>query len=84
MSDAIKISALPNTGTTGVPGSPAGGLPGSGIGDGGKPVSGSGGVQPVPHPSGIPGRSRAGKGDDKGDLAPSPDQALEDIKKGSR
>ena len=84
MSDATKISALPNTGPAGASGIPAGGLPGSGIGDAGKPGPGSGGVQPIPNPSGIPGKSRAGEGEDKGDLAPGPEQALDDIKKGSR
>jgi len=41
-------------------------------------------VQPVPNPSGVPGKPHTGEGEDKGDLAPGPDQALNDIKKGSR
>ncbi|MGB9166167.1 MAG: hypothetical protein WCC41_17270 [Rhodomicrobium sp.] len=41
-------------------------------------------MQPIPNPSGIPGKAAAGEGEDKGDLAPGPDQTLNDIKKGSR
>ncbi len=82
MTDDVKTVPLPG-GTSGHD-IPAGGIPGSGGIDTGKPGHGGGGVQPVPNPSGIPGRSRAGEGEDKGDLAPSPDQALDDIKKGSR
>ncbi len=82
MTDDVKTVPLP--GATGGHDIPAGGIPGSGGIDAGKPGQGSGGVQPVPNPSGIPGRPRAGEGEDKGDLAPSPDQALDDIKKGSR
>jgi hypothetical protein len=41
-------------------------------------------VQPIPNPSGIPGKPAAGESEDKCDLARSPDQALNDIKKGSR
>ena len=50
----------------------------------GQPTFGSGGVKPEPNPSGIPGGSRAGEGEDKGDLAPGPDRILNDIKNGSR
>jgi hypothetical protein len=82
MTDITKSGPLPRT--TGGPDIPTGGMPDSGGIDTGKPGYGSGGVQPVPNPSGIPGRSRAGEGEDKGDLAPSLDQALKDIKKGSR
>ena len=82
MTDDVKTGPLP--GAAGGHDIPAGGIPGSGGIDAGKPGYGSGGVQPVPNPSGIPGKSRAGEGEDKGDLAPSPDQALDDIKKGSR
>ncbi len=78
MINDVKGSPLP--GAAGGPDIPTGGLPGSGAA---KPGEG-GGVKPVPNPSGIPGKSRAGEGEDKGDLAPSPDQALDDIKKGSR
>ena len=82
MTDDVKTGPLP--GATGAPDIPVGGIPGgSGI-DTGKPGYGSGGVQPVPNPSGIPGKPRAGEGEDKGDLAPSPNGTLNDIKKGSR
>lgn len=57
-----------------IPGSP----PIGGPIDSGKP--GEGGIQPVPNPSGIPGRPHASEGDDKGDLAPG----LDDIKRGAR
>ncbi len=80
MADQTHGGPLP--GATGGPDIPSGGIPGTGVTDTGEP--GSGGVQPVPNPSGIPGRSHAGEGEDKGDLAPSPDRALDDIKKGSR
>jgi hypothetical protein len=82
MTDDIKSGPLP--GATGCPDLPAGGMPGSGAADTGKPGAGGGGVQPVPNPSGIPGKPHTGESEDKGDLAPSPDQALNDIKKGSR
>ena len=81
MTDEVKSGPLP--GVTGGPGQPLGGVPGTGAADTGKPGAG-GGVQPLPNPSGIPGRGGASEGEDKGDLAPGPDQALEDIKKGSR
>ncbi len=71
-------------GATGGPDVPSGGIPSGGGIDTGKPGYGSGGVQPVPNPSGIPGKPHAGEGEDKGDLAPGPDQAFNDIKKGSR
>ena len=80
----VEPKSTPLPGATGGPDIPTGGIPGTGATDTGKPGYGSGGVQPVPNPSGIPGKSRAGEGEDKGDLAPSPDQALDDIKKGSR
>ncbi len=82
MTDDVKSGPLP--GATGGPDIPSGGIPGTGATDTGQPGYGSGGVQPVPNPSGIPGKPGAGEGEDKGDLAPSPDQALDDIKKGSR
>jgi hypothetical protein len=50
----------------------------------GKPGGGSGSVQPCLNPSGIPDKPHSREGEDKGDLAPSRDQALNDIKKGSR
>jgi hypothetical protein len=56
----------------------------SGGRDAGEPGYGSGGVRPIPNPSGIPGKPRSGEGEDKGDLAPGADQALKDIGKGSR
>jgi hypothetical protein len=82
MTDDVKTGPLP--GAAGSPGLPTGGIPGTGVRDIGQPGAGGGGVQPAPNPSGIPGKSSAGKGEDKCDLAPSPDQALNDIKKGSR
>jgi hypothetical protein len=89
MTDDVKGGPLPGvmSGPNEPTGVPANGdqITGAGKGlDTGKPGTGSGGVQPVPNPSGIPGKSHAGEGEDKGDLAPSPDQALNDIKKGSR
>ena len=82
MTEDVKTGPIP--GATGGHDIPAGGIPGSGGIDTGKPGFGSGGVQPVPNPSGIPGKQHTGEGENKGDLAPSPDQALNDIKKGSR
>ncbi len=82
MTDITKTGPFP--GATGGPDIQIGGTPGSGSTDAGKPGYGSGGVQPVPNPSGIPGKPPTGEGEDKGDLAPGPDQALNDIKKGSR
>lgn len=82
MADTSKSGPLP--GATGGPDMPAGGIPGTGAADAGRPGPGAGGVQPVPNQSGIPGKRHSGEGEDKGDLAPSPDQALNDIKKGSR
>ena len=82
MTDITKPAPLP--GATGGLDTPSGGIPGGGGIDTGRTGYGSGGVQPAPNPSGIPGRSRAGEGEDKGDLASGPDQALNDIKKGSR
>jgi len=78
MTSASKSSPLP--GATGGPDIPADRIPGTG-GTNAEPGRG-GRIQPEPNPSGIPGR--AGEGEDKGDLAPSPDHALNDIKKGSR
>ena len=82
MTDDVKTGPLP--GAAGGPDIRTGGIPGSGGIDTGKPGHGSGGVQPVPNPSGIPGKPHSGEGEDKGDLAPGRDQALNDIKKGSR
>jgi hypothetical protein len=82
MTDITKPGPLPDA-TVG-PDIPTGGIPGGGGIDTGKPGYGSGGVQPVPNPSGIPGKPHTGEGEDMGDLAPGPDQALNDIKKGSR
>jgi hypothetical protein len=82
MTDITKVGLIP--GVTGGPDIPTGGIPGSGGIDTGRPGDGSGGVQPVPNPSGIPGKPHTGEGEDKGDLAPGPDQVLNDIKKGSR
>jgi hypothetical protein len=81
MTDDVKSGRLP--GATGGPDIPSRGIPGGDATDIGRPVAG-GGVQPIPNPSGIPGKPTAGEGEDKGDLAPSPDQTLNDIKKGSR
>ena len=84
MTDDVKSGPLP--GAAGGRDIPSRGIPGGGIpggGDTGRPVAG-GGVQPIPNPSGIPGKPAAGEGEDKGDLAPGPDQTLNDIKKGSR
>jgi hypothetical protein len=81
MADDVKTGPLP--GATGGPDIPAGGIPG-GATDTGKPGYGGGGVRPVRNPSGIPGKPHSSEGEDKGDLAPSLDQALKDIKKGSR
>ena len=78
MTDDIKSGPLP--GATGSRDIPSRGIPG----DTGRPGAGGGGVQPIPNPSGIPGKPAAGEGEDKGDLAPGPDQTLNDIKKGSR
>ena len=82
MTDEVKSGPLP--GVAGGPGQPGGGIPSTGATDTGQPGAGGGGVQPVPNPSGIPGKGGASEGPDKGDLAPGPDQALDDIKKGSR
>lgn len=82
MTDDVRSVPLP--GAIGGHDIPPGGIPGSSGIDTGRPGDGSGGVQPVPNPSGIPGKPPTGEGEDKGDLAPSPDQALNDIKKGSR
>jgi hypothetical protein len=82
MADQSNSSSLP--GATGGRDIPTGGVPGTGARDIGQPGQGAGGVQPAPNPSGIPGKPHSGEGEDKGDLAPSPDQALNDIKKGSR
>ena len=82
MADITESGPLP--GATVGPGAPTSPIPGKGISDHGQPGYGSGGVQPIPNPSGIPGKSHANEGEDKGDLAPSPDQALNDIKKGAR
>jgi hypothetical protein len=79
MTDDIKSGPLP--GATGGRDIPSRGIPGGG--DTGRPGAG-GGVQPIPNPSGIPSKPTAGEGEDKGDLAPGPDQTLNDIKKGSR
>ena len=78
-----NVKTGPRPGATGGPDIPTGGIPGGGATDTGRQGAG-GGVQPVPNPSGIPGKGRTGEGEDKGDLAPSADQALNDIKKGSR
>jgi hypothetical protein len=80
----VESTGVPLPGATGGPDIPSGTIPGTGAADTGQPGEGSGGVQPVPNPSGIPGKSGAGLGEDMGDLAPSPDQALDDIKRGSR
>ena len=81
MTDDVKTGPLPNA--TGGSDIPSRGMPGGGATDTGRPGAG-GGVQPIPNPSGIPGKPAAGEGEDKGDLAPGPDQTLNDIKKGSR
>lgn len=81
---ANQSQSGPLPGATGGPDIPTGGIPGTGATDTGQPGQGAGGVQPVPNPSGIPGKPHSGEGEDKGDLAPSADQALEGIKKGSR
>lgn len=47
------------------------------------PDSGDHGA-PSPHLQSLPVRPRASEGEDKGDLAPGTDRALDDIKKGSR
>ena len=82
MTDDVKTGPLPNA--TGGPDIPSRGIPGGGATDAGRPGAGGGGVQPIPNPSGIPGKPAAGESEDKGDVAPSPDQTLNDIKKGSR
>ncbi|MGA9264879.1 MAG: hypothetical protein WBV79_00270 [Rhodomicrobium sp.] len=81
MTDDVKSGPLP--GAAGGPDIPSRDIPGGGATDTGRPGAG-GGVQPIPNPSGIPGKAAAGEGEDKGDLAPGPDQTLNDIKKGSR
>ncbi len=89
MTNDVKGGPLP--GVTGGPNMPTGvpesddqvGDAGQGL-DSGQPGAGSGGVQPIPNPSGIPGKGGAGEGPDKGDLAPGLDQTLNDIKRGSR
>ncbi|MGB7915696.1 MAG: hypothetical protein WCF79_10435 [Rhodomicrobium sp.] len=83
MTDDVKSGPLP--GAAGGPDIPSRDIPGGGATDTGRPgAGGGGGVQPIPNPSGIPGKAAAGEGEDKGDLAPGPDQTLNDIKKGSR
>ena len=70
MTDDVKSPPL--SGAPGVPGIPAGGLPGSGATDTGHSGHGSGGVQPVSNPSGIPGKPQRGRRRGQGRSCPRP------------